>query len=270
MSLESAQFIPEMIGTNPENTDPVAEGAAHDRLTKVAVQGSFPAFVGTQATPKSVSLTEDQINQAALKDVAQTILGIWLHEGLLRVDNDVALQALDSGAVARRIAQLSATDLMQFGDGAIDAEQRALAAWDVFVNAVPAGRWVEPDLGSLLVRDRVLSSRKAGYRNPKTIVQSADITVDQDAEGVVFRVTGAGLLFTLDELELGTTFRLLCTAGDTQILKGVLNLLRHMDGDGGMIEETTGVQMQIGSVAEIYYADVITTAYVFGTGLTSI
>ena len=270
MGLETGAFIPDLVDVNPGGTDPKNEGDDHLRLIKTCVQGSFPAFVGTQAVPASVSLTEAQLNDAAIKSDPAIIDAVWLHNADLRLGNTFELQALDSGAVARRVAGLTAADLMQFGDGLVDAEHRALARSDIVVSATAAAAWVPPDSGSLLLRDRNNVQLKAGFRNPKTIVQSADLTVDQDAEGVVFRVTGANLQFTMAELEIGTSMRILCTAGSTQILRGALNLLRFMDGDNGMTEEPTGLQMQIGSVAELYFADVVTTVYVFGTGLTSI
>ena len=268
MGLETGQFIPDLIDANPDGTDPKSEGDNHLRLIKTCVQGSFPAFVGTQAVPASVSLTEDQINDSVRQSDPALITAPWLHDEDLAIGNDFSLLGIDTGATARRLAQLNSSDVAAFGDGAVDAESRALAAWDMFINATPAGRWVDPSLGSLLVRDRDLSSRKAGFRNPKTVVQSANFTTTQDVEGVVFRCTGATLEITMAELELGTTFRLLVTAGSTQVLKGALNLMRFMDGDGGMIEATNGVQLQIGSVAELFFADVVTTVYVFGTGIS--
>jgi len=80
MPLENAQYIPELVPTNPLGVDAVNLGDNHLRVIKTAVLGSFPAFVGTQATPKFVTLTEDEINtliDAALKAGAATITGLW-------------------------------------------------------------------------------------------------------------------------------------------------------------------------------------------------
>ncbi len=65
MPLETANYIPELVETNPDGTDLASTLDNHDRLIKTAIKGSFPAFVGTTGAPKSVSKTEDQINDAA-------------------------------------------------------------------------------------------------------------------------------------------------------------------------------------------------------------
>ena len=78
MALESASFIPELTVTNPVGaSDAKSQGDDHIRLIKTAIKGSCPSFVGTAGTPKSISLTEDQINDAALKDAIATISKLW-------------------------------------------------------------------------------------------------------------------------------------------------------------------------------------------------
>jgi hypothetical protein len=80
MPLENAQYIPELVPSNPLGVDPVNLGDNHLRVIKTAVLGSFPGFVGTQVTPKFVTLTEDELNaliDAALKAGAATISGLW-------------------------------------------------------------------------------------------------------------------------------------------------------------------------------------------------
>ncbi len=80
MGLEVAQYIPELNSNWPLGVDAVNLGDNHIRTVKLAVQGSFPGFVGTMATPKFVTLTEDELNaliDAALKAQAATIAGLW-------------------------------------------------------------------------------------------------------------------------------------------------------------------------------------------------
>ena len=78
MGLESASFIPELNATNPIGaSDLKSQGDDHLRLIKKAVLGSFPSFVGTAGTPKSISLTEDQLNDAARKSAIATISALW-------------------------------------------------------------------------------------------------------------------------------------------------------------------------------------------------
>ncbi len=78
MGLETASFISELNLNNPiGSSDPKSQGDDHLRLIKKAILGSFPSFVGTAGTPKSITLTEDQINDAALKAAAATISALW-------------------------------------------------------------------------------------------------------------------------------------------------------------------------------------------------
>ena len=78
MPLESATYIPELTQTNPVGaSDPKSAGDDHLRLIKKVLLNSFGAFVGTAGTPKSVTLTEDQINNAALKAAVATISALW-------------------------------------------------------------------------------------------------------------------------------------------------------------------------------------------------
>lgn len=78
MGLESVSFIPELNASNPIGaSDPKSQGDDHLRLIKKAILGSFPSFVGTAGTPKSISLTEDQLNDAALKSAIATIAALW-------------------------------------------------------------------------------------------------------------------------------------------------------------------------------------------------
>ena len=78
MGLESATYIPELTITNPIGaSDPKSQGDDHLRLIKKTLSNTFGAFVGTAGVPKSVTLTEDQINDAALKAAAATISALW-------------------------------------------------------------------------------------------------------------------------------------------------------------------------------------------------
>lgn len=77
MALENAQFIPELVETNPDGTDLASTLDNHDRVIKTAVKGSFPAFVGTTGSPKFVNKTEDEVNDCAEKSKDEDILGNW-------------------------------------------------------------------------------------------------------------------------------------------------------------------------------------------------
>ena len=78
MGLETATYISELTNTNPIGaSDPKSQGDDHIRLIKKVILNSFGAFVGTAGSPKSVTLTEDQINDAALKAATATISELW-------------------------------------------------------------------------------------------------------------------------------------------------------------------------------------------------
>jgi len=78
MGLESATYIPELTNTNPIGaSDPKSQGDDHIRLIKKTILNTFGAFVGTAGTPKSVTLTEDQLNDAAQKSAAATVSALW-------------------------------------------------------------------------------------------------------------------------------------------------------------------------------------------------
>lgn len=76
MALETASFISELTVTNPVGaTDPKSAGDDHIRLIKTAVKGTFPNFVGTAGVPKSVTLTEDELNDCLQKAINNVLLG---------------------------------------------------------------------------------------------------------------------------------------------------------------------------------------------------
>ena len=85
MGLEQANYIPELNPANPTGADPKSEGDNHLRLTKGAIKGSFPNFVGNTTTPKAVSKTEDEINDCAEKSIAETVTGAWEFQNLVKL-----------------------------------------------------------------------------------------------------------------------------------------------------------------------------------------
>ena len=76
MGLETVTYLPELNLNNPVgSTDKTSDGDNHLRITKKALLNSFGTFVGTAATPKSVTLTEDEINDCLQKAIDNTLLG---------------------------------------------------------------------------------------------------------------------------------------------------------------------------------------------------
>lgn len=56
MSLESADFIPGLVASNPEGTDPKSQGDDHLRMLKHVLKTQFPAFLGAPVTKTEAEL----------------------------------------------------------------------------------------------------------------------------------------------------------------------------------------------------------------------
>ncbi len=126
MALENAQYIPELVETNPAGIDPFSQGDDHLRMTKLAVKNSFPGFVGTQTTPKAVTLTEDQINDAALKSAANTFTGTNVFTGLteantIRLSNNQPLQGRIAAGNPFPLVFIDVTDTARFGSNSLNS-----------------------------------------------------------------------------------------------------------------------------------------------------
>ena len=207
MPLEAGDFIPELNANNPLGADPKSEGDDHLRLVKRCVLGSFPGFVGNAATPKSVTLTEDQINDAALKSAAQTISGLWEFAASPSLANNIALIARNvQDTLDLDLIRLDSGNSFQIGDGGVTAELSAGTQFLVRINAGQSGRFVPQADGSLLLRDRTNVEKKAGFRNPTTNQQNGLYTLQQSDEGRVVRnSSGAANTYTVPQLESFTT-----------------------------------------------------------------
>ena len=199
----------------------------------------------------------------------QTFNGINEFSNDLTLGNEQALLGRDSGGAPQNLARMIGI-VSQFGNATRTTDVLGSTQINQNVGGTNVGRAVSIASGGLLVKDRLGTFKKSAFRNPTTIVNSLDKTPTQDDEGRVFRCTTTQDWFMVDTLEPGTTMRLICTAGGVvSILKNTLNLLRWMDGFGG-IKEVNGVLTQAGSVVELYYGDVSTTCYVWGNGLVEI
>jgi hypothetical protein len=56
MSLENANYIPDLVVTNPEGTDPKSQGDDHIRLLKHVLRLQFPNFIGAPVTINETTL----------------------------------------------------------------------------------------------------------------------------------------------------------------------------------------------------------------------
>ncbi len=127
MGLEAGDRIGDLDINNPITaTDSVTEGAAHLRLIKRAVRGSFVNFEGSATNPKEVTLTEDQINDAALKSAENAFAGLISfsqisdHNGGLRIANGTRLFARNNaGDTDLSSVLITSGDNMFFGDASV-------------------------------------------------------------------------------------------------------------------------------------------------------
>lgn len=270
MPLEAGTLIPDLDANNPLGADPKSEGDDHLRLVKRCVLGSFPGLVGTTAIPKAVTLTEDQINDAALKSAAQTISGIWQHDATLRLANQVALVSRNAANTAD-LNLVSTDSLDRTTFGTVDSQQinQCKTQNQFLVDGVTVAFMAGLPAGGLVAVDREGISKKAGFRNPSLSTFSADRTLDQDDEGRVLQMTAGPVTLTVDQLEAFTAMRIITTGagGDLTLLKGTITNMRLLDGGGSLNQVATGITVVRNSIVELYWQSA-TTMYVFGNGLT--
>ena len=102
MGLEVFDFIPDLVDTNPDPTDPVAQGDDHLRGIKFTLQNQWPAIGSDQ-----VLRTALQMNDAALRTEANTFTAdnIFQNDTLftqpILAGDDSGISFLDEAAVLR-------------------------------------------------------------------------------------------------------------------------------------------------------------------------
>lgn len=277
MGLEASNFIPEMDDNNPLGGDPKSEGDDHIRLTKRSVLGSFPAFVGTTGTPKSVSLTEDQINDAALKSAVQTISASWTFGASPTLVNNVPLlgrNVANDGSI--EIGNVTVNDGVRIGDDNYRA-QLELYALDNFSIALkdganPAEVIVEGTSranGSLSVYDRTDALKEVGFRSPTLAVIAAggNITTGNEAQ-VLQQTDAAGAAVVVTAMPSFTTLRYCMRGTGTQTLDvsayATVELYNGLAATG-----LSALQVPEGNAVELYVAS-SSVLFVFGTiGVTA-
>ena len=274
MPLEAGDFIPELNANNPLGSDPKSEGDDHMRLIKRCTLGSFPGFVGNAGTPKSVSLTEDQINDLAQKSAAQTISGAWFYEADILLANDVAINADTTTPVVKAMLKMTSGSIRQFGDddnitSAYRANQHEFYRPDAALTVRRVASTTTPEAGSWLIRDIALQDKKTGFRNPTRITRGAGThSADQSWEGQTIDFTSATPDLNLPVLETGTSFLLVFSsgAGQKRILENGTNILWFDGATSG--SPPSGTRLINGpSVVQVYYANTV-TPYIWGNGIS--
>ena len=257
MPLETGNFIPELDDNNPLGSDNVSLGDDHMRLIKRCVTGSFAAFVGTTGTPKSVTLTEDEINQLAV-DVAANIIDIATN--VSNISANLANISTNTGDIA-----LNTADIVTIN---ADAAFKALAE-------TISGAWVfTPGLndlalsGDATVEDLDTNPKKLGWRNPSVKGANADRALTQNDEAQVLLVSSNNIDLTTPALQEFTTIRLIVTgSGCTLAPSGAA--INVLDGFGAPVPAASGINIAENSVVEIVYVTA-TTVQLFGNGITVI
>ena len=224
MALDNAQFISELSITDPPGTDPLSEGDDQIRTTKRATFQSFPNV------DAQVSLTAAQLNDAALKSQSQTITATWTHSASLVLDNNVTLFGRDLTTAARSLAVVDGSDIATFGDATLNQLHRMLAQGEIQVGGVTVGFYLPLVSGGMVVRDIGGVSRKVGFRNPGTTIDTVSRTLLQADEQTLIVATQV-ITLTVNTLEQGTQIDVLTEAGPLTLLEGNVTL-RWLDGGG--------------------------------------
>ena len=111
-------FIKDLVLGTPPGTENISSGDDHITGIKGAVVGSFDGFEGVTATPKTVTKTEDQINDLAEKSLdTENITGDWEFSGEVKFTGGQFGVELENGTVirGRNIADNADIPLVQVG-----------------------------------------------------------------------------------------------------------------------------------------------------------
>jgi len=125
MPIDPSNYIGELLISEPGDSDDLSEGANQIRTTKRSVKNSFPNFVGTTATPKTVNKTEDQLTDCAEKSQAETIGGQWTFSARLilnngsRVPNSVDYECENAAATAIGVMRINGSDECIISDSSL-------------------------------------------------------------------------------------------------------------------------------------------------------
>ncbi len=268
MALEDANYIPELDETNPQGNDPANTLDDHDRLTKRAVKNSFSGFVGTTATPKSVTLTEDQINDAALQSAVNTFSTTTNFDGNIYMANNLAYYWRKTDDTLIPVLLVDSSDEFRCGRPEINTKVNGLEVEILHDNA-PVAKTVPLANGSILVNDMLSTPRKVGYRNPFRLSQGdGNFTAEQSWEGTVaeFAPTQTRTI-TFPPLEAYTTLRIENSGTDENLILAEGSGLTILWYDGSGSRKFGNRTLAGGSIVEIYYA-AANVIHCFGNGLS--
>ena len=277
MGLETGNYIPELDENNPLGGDAVSQGDDHLRLIKRAIINSFSGFEGSSATPKSVTLTEDQINDAALQAADAIITGEWTFQNQINIVNNKGFNFESSTVPGNLINILNTDSTDRILVGAPETEPSTSLLLlrgdeDIFmqVDGTVVAAFKPQGEGSLNVRDRKGVTRSVGYlgsyREP---LPNADYTpTDENAGHSLDMTPSVARTVTLNQLSNNVVMRFFNNANGVPIrfAPGAGVSIYIYSGEGERIGPGS-VDLNGGGVCEVYWA---TTGIVriFGAGLS--
>lgn len=260
MALETGSHIAELDDTNPPGTDPKSQGDDHLRLVKRCVQGSFPAFVGDTATPKSVALTEDQINDAALQSEAALIAGPWV---LVNAAPLFGRNAADDASA--ELVEINAADLVLLGSNLFNGRVQSLTELLFRVGGANIARVIPRADGAMEIRDRGNAYKQVGFRNPGFNNQTGAYTLLQTDEGQIVRKgSGVASTYTIPTLDEFTAITVMNeSANDLTLLASGVTIKAFLGGS------TLGSPLTIAanSIVQLYWRSAVDVS-VWGNGIS--
>lgn len=240
MGLESASFIPELNSGNPiGSSDPKSQGDDHLRLIKAALLGTFPNFVGTSGTPKSISLTEDELNDASQKLADETIAGDKTHTGFLVTDDSTTTRAgfnIPTGVEPTSPNQgdmwVTATDIFAYIDGVASSLLGGGGGQSNFP-------WLPPNGNITLTNQSIALLYFANDSDFRTKMDLSSFTEVR----LISHVLAAGFTGAFHEVRYATSFESsqgsYLTLGDTAV--------RIVHDTGNVIEDTGWINLVAGA-----------------------
>lgn len=244
MPLEAGDFIPELNANNPLGSDPKSEGDDHMRLIKRCTLGSFPGFVGNSGSPKSVTLTEDQINDAALKSEAQVISGAWDFSGNLRLLQGASILARnfaddgDFGLIEREavnnqinIGADTAADIL-YRSANSQTSHRWFSGGTEFGRCGNAGLFGLDDIGVM---------RQMGMLRPPLVSEGADFDIDVGLHrGVVIQLSSPGnFTVSVPQLQSSMSWVMLNRSGNNVTIAEAGSSVRVLAGGSELLAPHT-------------------------------
>lgn len=134
-----------------------------------------------------------------------------------------------------------------------------------FAGGAELARIVARQSGGVLVTDRNQLLRKAGFRNPKRILVTANRSFSQDDEGAVVRVNGDNIQMTVDILEVETTINFQVPLGTGCTIVDGTAAMRILNGTGS--PGLGPINIARGSVVTLWW-DQVGTVHVWGNGIS--